>query len=66
MEDFYNGRLKIRPLGKPIFEPTGHEKISQVPLKDQQEYLIEGEVYNMLRHGRSSPPVPLLIIGIAP
>lgn len=26
----------------------------------------EGEVYNILRHGRSSPPVPLLIIGIAP
>lgn len=31
IEDFYNGRLKIRPLGKPIFEPTGREKISQVP-----------------------------------
>ena len=26
----------------------------------------EGEVYNILRHGRSSPPVPLLIIGICP
>jgi hypothetical protein len=26
----------------------------------------EGEVYNILRHGRNSPPVPLLIIGIAP
>lgn len=26
----------------------------------------EGEVYNILRHGRSSPPVPLLILGIAP
>jgi hypothetical protein len=24
----------------------------------------EGEVYNILRHGRTSPPVPLLIIGI--
>ena len=24
----------------------------------------EGEVYNIMRHGRSSPPVPLLIIGI--
>ncbi|MDN3513807.1 MAG: site-specific DNA-methyltransferase [Candidatus Brocadia sp.] len=31
IEDFYNGRLKIRPLGKPIFEPTGREKISQAP-----------------------------------
>jgi hypothetical protein len=26
----------------------------------------EGEVYNILRHGRNSPAVPLLIIGIAP
>jgi hypothetical protein len=26
----------------------------------------EGEVYNIMRHGRSSPPVPLLIIGIGP
>ena len=26
----------------------------------------EGEVYNILRHGRNSPPVPLLILGIAP
>jgi Restriction endonuclease BglII len=24
----------------------------------------EGEVYNVMRHGRASPPVPLLIIGI--
>lgn len=26
----------------------------------------EGEVYNLLRHGRNNPPVPLLIIGIMP
>ncbi len=26
----------------------------------------EWEVYNVLRHGRTSPPVPLVIIGIAP
>lgn len=26
----------------------------------------EGEVYNILRHGRNNPPVPLLIIGITP
>jgi hypothetical protein len=26
----------------------------------------EGEVYNVLRHGRNNPPVPLLIMGIAP
>lgn len=31
IEDFYNGKLKIRPLGKPVFEPTGKEKISKIP-----------------------------------
>jgi len=31
IENFYTGKLKIRPLGKPVFEPTGKEKISQIP-----------------------------------
>ena len=26
----------------------------------------EGEVYNILRHGRNNPPVPLLILGVEP
>ncbi|MFQ5906446.1 MAG: BglII/BstYI family type II restriction endonuclease [bacterium] len=26
----------------------------------------EGEVYNLLRHGRNNPPVPLFIIGVEP
>ncbi|MBN2317030.1 MAG: hypothetical protein JXM79_24095 [Sedimentisphaerales bacterium] len=26
----------------------------------------EGEVYNVMRHGRGNPPVPLLILGVAP
>ncbi len=29
--DFYNGTLRYRPLGKPVFQPTGREKVSQVP-----------------------------------
>jgi len=29
--DFWEGRLKIRPLGKPVYQPTGREKISQIP-----------------------------------
>lgn len=28
---FYNGHLGYRPLGKPVHEPTGREKVSQVP-----------------------------------
>lgn len=31
IEEFYSGRLPIRPLGKPVFEPTGREKVSQIP-----------------------------------
>lgn len=31
IEDYYTGKLKIRPLGKPVFEPTGKEKVSQIP-----------------------------------
>ena len=31
--DFYNGTLKIRPLGKPVHKPTGREKVAQVPVE---------------------------------
>jgi DNA modification methylase len=30
---FYDGSLKIRPLGKPVFQPTGREKVSQIPME---------------------------------
>lgn len=29
--DFFDGTLRIRPLGKPVYVATGKEKISQVP-----------------------------------
>ncbi len=28
---FFNGTLKTRPVGKPIHQPTGREKVAQVP-----------------------------------
>lgn len=31
IEAFSDGSLKIRPLGKPVYQPTGREKISQIP-----------------------------------
>jgi hypothetical protein len=46
--------------------------IEILPMKSMQSEMstgiayYEGEVYNVLRHGRNNPPVPLLIIGIAP
>lgn len=43
-----------------------------LPMKEMQRQMssgiayYEGEVYNIMRQGRTSPPVPLFIIGIAP
>jgi len=43
-----------------------------VPMKSMQQEMSSGppwfekEVHNVLRHGRTNPPVPLLIIGIEP
>ena len=31
ISDFFNGTLRIRPLGKPVYVGTGSEKVSQVP-----------------------------------
>jgi adenine-specific DNA-methyltransferase len=31
IRDLYSGALPYRPLGKPVYEPTGREKVSQVP-----------------------------------
>ena len=33
INDFYNGNLRYRPLGKPVHQPTGKEKVTQVPLE---------------------------------
>jgi DNA modification methylase len=29
--DLYSGRLRYRQLGKPVYQPTGREKVSQIP-----------------------------------
>ena len=46
--------------------------IEILPMKSMQSEMssgiayYEGEVYNVLRHGRNSPAVPLLILGVMP
>ena len=40
IERFFNGDLKIRPLGKPVHQPTGREKIAQIPDEWKQELLL--------------------------
>jgi hypothetical protein len=31
IEQFFAGALPYRPLGKPVYQPTGREKVSQIP-----------------------------------
>lgn len=46
--------------------------IEIVPTKNMQKFMSSGppwfekEIHNVLRHGRTNPPVPLLILGIEP
>lgn len=40
--DFYNGMLKIRPLGKEVYKPTGNESVSKIPEEWNQLEIING------------------------
>lgn len=31
IDAYFNGSLKVRPMGKPVFQPTGRERVSKVP-----------------------------------
>ncbi|HCS38737.1 MAG TPA: site-specific DNA-methyltransferase [Anaerolineaceae bacterium] len=33
IEKYYSGDLKLRQIGTPVYEPTGKEKVSQIPLE---------------------------------
>lgn len=62
---FYSGNVinvgvEILPMKEMLTDPAGGRRMSTGIA------YYEGEVYNIMRHGRNSPPVPLLIIGIAP
>jgi hypothetical protein len=55
-----NVGIEILPVKAMLEDPNGGRMMSTGIA------YYEGEVYNILRHGRNSPPVPLFIIGIAP
>jgi len=40
LRDYFNGVLKTRPLGKPVYKPSSREKISQMPIewKSKDDY----------------------------
>ncbi|MBI4739796.1 site-specific DNA-methyltransferase [Candidatus Woesearchaeota archaeon] len=37
IDQLFSGALKRRPLGKPVYQPTGKEKISQIPTEWKKE-----------------------------
>jgi adenine-specific DNA-methyltransferase len=37
IQAFHEGRLKIRPLGKPVHKPSGRERVAQVPEEWKEE-----------------------------
>jgi DNA modification methylase len=37
INDLYSGVLRYRPLGRPVHQPTGREKVAQVPLEWTKE-----------------------------
>jgi adenine-specific DNA-methyltransferase len=44
LEACFNGTLKVRPMGRPVYQPTGKEKVSQIPQEWQaapQKKLLE-------------------------
>jgi len=61
---FYSGGvinvgIEVLPVKAMTRDPDGGRRMSTGIA------YYEGEVYNILRHGRSNPPVPLVVIGIA-
>lgn len=47
IEDLKEGRLKIRPVNKPIHKPTGKDKVSQVPKEWKQLEYVNGSGVNV-------------------
>ncbi|MFH0800745.1 MAG: BglII/BstYI family type II restriction endonuclease [Pseudomonadota bacterium] len=56
--DIINVGIEILPVKAMAADAEGGRRLSTGIA------YFEGEVYNILRHGRNSPPVPLLIIGV--
>lgn len=46
---YFNGQLKIRPLGRPVHQPTGRERVTQIPPEwdtaEQKRLLEQGDDY---------------------
>ncbi len=49
IQDYYNGTLRYRPIGRPVYQPTGKEKVSQVP----EEWKEFSQVWPLAQHDES-------------
>jgi len=38
--DLYDGKLRIRPLGKPVYQPSGKEKVTQIPAEWKRRHAL--------------------------
>lgn len=45
IKSYFNGTLKMRPLGKPVHQPTGREKVSQRPQEWQQAEQLKHQLF---------------------
>jgi len=41
IQAYFKGTLKYRPLGKPVYQPTGKEKVAQYPEEWKQSSLVD-------------------------
>lgn len=67
--EHFNGTLRRRPLGKPVHQPTGAEKVSQIPdewKSAPQDRLLEskGENWDLEQRGVADIDIPVLILGV--
>ena len=46
--DYFAGDLRIRPVGKPVFTPTGKEKVSQIPEEWGKDIIENANTGNLL------------------
>jgi len=51
---YFDGTLKTRPMGRPVYEPTGKESVSQIP-----------EEWDLEHRGVADIDIPVLILGVA-
>jgi len=50
---YFNGTIRYRPIGKPVYQPTGRERVSQIP-----------DEWDLEHRGIADIDIPVLILGV--